>query len=266
MYMDQKGKTALVTGASSGIGLEIARVHASSGGDLVLVARRKERLEKIKADFESEYHVTVQIIVKDLCGPNACEEVYNETKVPIDYLINNAGFGLIGFYHETPWERNREMIELNVTALAGLTHFFLKDMVGRKSGKILNVSSIAAFLPGPLHATYYATKAFELSFSEAIANEVIDKNVTVSVLCPGPVKTEFGIVAGWKSVKGNRASRVSFASAEDTARIGYEGMLKGKNVIIPTFAGKLSVVLMRFIPRRALVWISRKIMEMATEK
>ncbi len=260
--MDQKGKLALVTGATSGIGLELARIHAQRGGDLVLVARREERLKNIKEDLEKQYGVSVQIIVNDLSLPSACEEVYKETKGSVDYLINNAGFGLAGFYHETSFERNREMIELNITALAALTHLFLQDMAKRKSGRILNVSSVAGFLPGPLQATYYATKAFVNSFSQAIANEVKDKNITVSALCPGPVKTEFGEVAGFKRKDEVFLKKLAAAKPEDTARDGYEGMLKGKVIIVSGLSNRMQVAFMRFAPRGLLVRISRQFMEM----
>jgi short-subunit dehydrogenase len=257
--MDQKGKTALVTGASSGIGLEIAKLHASRGGDLVLVARRKELLDSIKKDIEDKHKVIVQIIVKDLSAPNASEEVYNEVKVPIDYLINNAGFGSIGFFDETPLKTSHDMINLNVKSYVELTHFFLKDMVARKSGKILNVSSIAAFMPGPLSAIYFATKGFELSFSQALANEVGDKNITVSALCPGPVRTGFQRAAGFKR-KETRAPGVEFASADEVAQLGYEGMLKGKVIIISGLRMKMQVFFLRFLPRSLVVKITRKIM------
>jgi short-subunit dehydrogenase len=258
--MDQKGKVALVTGASSGIGLELARLHAKRGGDLIIVARRKDRLDMIKEELEKEYGVAVQVIVKDLTQPNAPHEVYKEAKGPVDYLINNAGFGLLGFYNDTPWKRNKEMIDLNITALCALTHFFLQDMVERRSGKILNVSSIAGFLPGPLQPAYFATKAFEISFSQAIGNEVADKNITVSVLCPGPVDTEFAEVAGMSLFKSSlKKSRV--ATAEETAIAGYEGMLKGKSVIIPELYFKFAVTIMRFLPRGLMTRFSRKIIE-----
>lgn len=260
-FMDQKGKTALVTGATSGIGLEIARLHASRGGDLVLVARRKERLESIKSEFESQFGINVQIIIKDLSNPRAFEDVYQETLVPINYLVNCAGFGMAGYFHESRWKGNEEMINLNVTSLAGLTHCFLQDMIKRKSGKILNVSSIAGFLPGPLQQTYYATKAFVLSFSLAIANEVADKNITVSILCPGPVKTEFHTVAGYVKGEDKSALPDSFANAEEVALIGYEGMLKGKGIIVPGIQNKFIIMLTRLLPRHILARMVRNSME-----
>lgn len=259
--MDQKGKVALITGASSGIGMELAKIHAKRGGDLVLVARRKERLIKLKGELESEHGVSVQVIVKDLSHPDGAKEVYDETLSHVDYLINNAGFGFSGFFHEVPWKKSQEMINLNISSLACLTNLFLKDMHKRNSGKILNVSSIAAFFPGPLNPVYAATKSFELSFSQAIANELSGTNITVSVLCPGPVDTEFAEVAGmtYERIKLLRKSRI--ATAEETAQAGYEGMLKGKHVIIPKFTNKLLVTLARILPRDAATWVSRKVLE-----
>jgi short-subunit dehydrogenase len=153
------------------------------------------------------------------------------------------------------------MIDLNITALAHLTYMYLQDMIKKNSGKILNVSSIAAFYPGPLQPIYYATKAFELSFTQAIANELANTNITVSVLCPGPVDTEFAQVAGLKS---KTMGRTSLSTAEEIAICGYEGMLNGKHVIIPTFSMKLLAILARFLPRDLATWLSRKLVDEST--
>lgn len=259
--MDQKGKVALITGASSGIGMAMAKLHASRGGDLVLVARRKERLMKLKEELEREYGVTVQIIVKDLSLPDVAKEVYDETLSHVDYLINNAGFGLLGFFHEEPWKKNQEMVNLNISTLAALTHLFVQDMIKDNRGKILNVSSIAGFIPGPLSPVYAATKAFEISFSQAIANELANTNITVSVLCPGPVETEFSEVAGMKVKNIKFFRRARLATAEEVAEIGYRGMLKGKKVIIPKLSNKTLTLLVRFLPRDVITWFARKYWE-----
>lgn len=179
--------SALITGATGGIGLELAKIHASKGDNLVLVARNKAKLEEIKLEFEALYHVKVMVIAKDLSKVNAAQEVYNQTtteQIKIDFLINNAGFGDFGMFVETDWFKESEMIALNIVALTQLTKLYAQDMISNEFGRIMNVASIAAFLPGPKMAIYYATKAYVLSFSEAIANEMADQGVTVTTLCP----------------------------------------------------------------------------------
>lgn len=184
--------TALITGASNGIGLELAKVHASKGGDLVLVARNKAKLDELKAEFENKFKVKVYTIGKDLSADNSAQEVYNETtkqNIKIDYLINNAGFGDFGMFAETDWSKELQMINLNITTLTQFTKLYLQDMLKSKSGKIMNVASTAAFQSGPTMAVYYATKAYVLSFSEAVDNEVSNRGVTVTTLCPGATES-----------------------------------------------------------------------------
>ena len=193
-------KTALITGASSGIGLEFAHIHAEHGGDLVVVARRREKLEELKSDLESKHSIKVTVIIKDLTQPEAAREVYDEVKrmgLDVEYLINNAGFGGRGKFHERRWEDDLSMINLNIVALTALTRFFLPDFVARNSGRILNVSSTACFMPGPLQAVYYASKAYVTFFSNAIAEELHDTNITVTALLPGATESEFGQVQVW---------------------------------------------------------------------
>ncbi|NBR15594.1 MAG: SDR family oxidoreductase [Crocinitomicaceae bacterium] len=192
-------KTALVTGASSGIGKELARIHASKNGNLVLVARRVEELEALKTELESKYKVQVTVFPQDLTKENAAQNVYDFTNskgIEIEYLFNNAGFGGQGNFVDRPLSKDIEMINLNVKALVELSHLYLQDMKKRKSGRILNTASTAGYLPGPLQATYFATKAFVVSFTQALAQELKQHNITVTALCPGPVKTEFEQVAG----------------------------------------------------------------------
>ncbi|MEM9305209.1 MAG: SDR family oxidoreductase, partial [Pseudomonadota bacterium] len=170
-----KGTTALVTGASGGIGLELARLHASKGGDLVVVARSADRLEALRAELEEKHGVSVSVIARDLAEPDAAEAIFAETEaagVEIDVLMNNAGFGLHGAFHEQQWGRVQAMMQVNMVALTALTRRYLPGMVERGRGRILNVSSTASFLPGPLQAVYYATKAYVTSFSQAIAEEL----------------------------------------------------------------------------------------------
>ena len=236
-------KIALITGASSGIGKELARIHASKNGDLILVARRSEELELLKKELEEKHAIKVWIFVKDLTSKNATKEVYEFTKsnqLEVDYLFNNAGFGGHGFFVDRPIAKDLEMIDLNVSALVELSHLFLHDMKKRKAGKILNTASTAGFLPGPLQATYFATKAFVVSFSEALAHELKPHNITVTALCPGPVKTEFEKTAGMTG--GNLFEKA--ASAKSTAEKGYRAMEKGKVICI---SDPILNVLLRYI-------------------
>ncbi len=259
--MANDNKTALVTGASSGIGAELARVHAARGGDLVILARRADRLEALKAELEAAHHVTVQTLVKDLAQADAPKQVHDEIKsrgVRIDYLINNAGFGYRGFFHEQDWERNEAMIQVNVVALAALTRLFVPEMVARHRGRILNVASMAGFVAGPLQSVYYASKAFVVSFSEAIASELAGTGVTVTALCPGPVETEFIERAGLQDARGF----VTGASARDVAECGYRAMLQGKTLIVPGLLNKLTIhALLRISPRKLATRISRRMMD-----
>jgi short-subunit dehydrogenase len=224
-------KTALITGASSGIGKELARIHASKNGDLILVARRSEELETLKKELEEKHLINVWIFVQDLTSKGAANAVYQFTKsnqLEVDYLFNNAGFGGHGFFVDRTIAKDLEMIDLNVSALVELSHLFLQDMKKRKSGKILNTASTAGFLPGPLQATYFATKAFVVSFSKALAHELKPHNISVTALCPGPVKTEFEKTAGMTG--GNLFEKA--ASAKSTAEKGYRAMEKGKVICI----------------------------------
>ncbi|MBU3659599.1 MAG: SDR family oxidoreductase [Flavobacteriales bacterium] len=236
-------KTALITGASSGIGMELARIHARKNGDLVLVARRLDELETLKSELVEKYKVKVWVFQQDLTRVDAAENVYAFTQkegVQVDYLFNNAGFGGHGFFVDRPIEKDIEMINLNVSALVKLSHLFLQDMKKRKSGKILNTASTAGFFPGPLQATYFATKAFVVSFSEALAHELKPHNISVTALCPGPVKTEFEKTAGMTG--GNLFEKA--ASAKSTAEKGYRAMEKGKVICI---SEPILNVLIRFV-------------------
>lgn len=252
---------ALITGASSGIGLELARVHAKKGGDLVLVARRIDRLNEIKEELTEKHNIEVMVIERDLAVPTAGENLYKEIKekdLKIEYLINNAGFGGHGYFYEREWSRDRDMIQLNIMTLTELTRMFLPEMVERGSGRILNVASMAGFLPGPFQAVYYATKAFVLSFSEAIASELDGSGVTVTALCPGPTKTEFEEVA---DVAGSKAFMIQ-ASVESVARYGYKSMLKGRAVAVPGSTNQLLVsYLLRMTPKNVTRRVSKMLME-----
>ncbi len=237
---------ALITGASSGIGRDMARYLASKGWDLILVARREDRLKELKEEFSA---VNVRTVVTDVGDAACCRELYEMTKDDgVDFLINNAGFGLAGEFTATDLDTELNMIDVNIRALHILTKLFLRDFVARDSGYILNVASSAGFMPGPLLSTYYASKNYVLRLSEAIYEELRHKNsrVKISALCPGPVNTEF-----------NKVARVKFAvngiSSEDCARIAVDGALKGKLVIIPSFPIKAGLFFRRFAGEKFLL-------------
>jgi short-subunit dehydrogenase len=250
--------TALITGASSGIGLELAKILASKGVNLVLVARNKSKLDELKVKLEHQHKVSVYTIEKDLSKPNSAQEVYAETckqSIQIDYLINNAGFGDFGMFYETNWDKESQMINLNITTLTQFTKLYLKEMVSRESGKIMNIASTAAFQPGPMMAVYFATKAFVLSFSEAIGNEVNNKGITVTALCPGMTKTGFEKAAAMQKsglVKGKK-----LPTAKDVAEFGYNSMMKGTPVAIHGFMNNVIANSVRFLPRKLVVKLTR---------
>lgn len=255
-------KTALITGASSGIGEELARIHAKAGDNLVIVARSSDKLAALKQELEQAHNIKVTTITKDLGQSNAPKEVYDEVKqagIEVDYLINNAGFGGLGKFHERDWAQDLAMINLNIIALTALTRFFLPDFVKRNSGKVLNVSSTASLLPGPLQAVYYASKAYVTSFSNAIAEELHDANVTVTALLPGATETKFGSVSGMdKTVMFKNT-----ASAYSVAKDGYEGMMAGKlNVISGLgFANKIMMAVAPLMPKKMVLKQVRQMQE-----
>jgi hypothetical protein len=247
-------KTALITGASSGIGKEFANIHAEKGGDLIIVARSEDKLNALKNELEKAFKINVFVIQKDLTAPNAAKEIYEEVHsagLKVDYLINNAGFGGLGKFHERKLEDDLAMINLNISALTALTHYFLQDFTKNNSGKILNVSSTACLMAGPLQAVYYATKAYVTSFSNAIAEELSGTKVTVSNLMPGATESEFGRISGMdKTVLFNKT-----ASARQVAEQGYNGMLKGKLDVIAglPLSQKLMFKMIPFLPKKMLL-------------
>lgn len=253
--------TALITGASGGIGLELARIHAQKGGNLVLVARSKDKLEALKVELENHYKVSVLTIVEDLSQPDSAQRIFDQTLalgLQIDTLINNAGFGGHGYFHERCLDDEQAMMQVNMVTLTNLTHYYLPGMITRRKGQILNVSSTASFMPGPLQAVYYATKAYVTSFTQAIAEEVREHNVTATVLCPGAVATNF-VTAGnlegvgtWKNAK----------SPESVAQVGYRAMERGK--LVAFNEGTLRMMLewiMPLLPRKMVLKLSRQAME-----
>jgi uncharacterized protein len=257
-------RTALITGASGGIGMELALEMASHGHSVVLVARSVDKLARLAEEIKTRYSVEVHLIGKDLSIPGSAAELYAEVQrlgLKIDILVNNAGFGLFGFFSETDWKKEEEMINLNMLALTHLTKLFLPDMIKAKYGKVLNVASTAAFQPGPTMAVYYATKSYVLFFSEAIANELEGTGVTVTALCPGPTTSGFQDAAALgesKLVKGKK-----LPSAAEVAKYGYAAMMKGKQVAIHGAGNAMLANIVRFIPRSLVVKMVRSAQEKA---
>ncbi|GET31564.1 oxidoreductase [Prolixibacter bellariivorans] len=255
-------KVALITGASTGIGKELATIHAEKGGDVILVARSKDKLVQLKHDLELKHQASVLVMAKDLTQPGAPEEVYDEVKKAgwqVDYLINNAGFGGRGKFHEREWEKDLAMINLNIVALTTLTRLFLPDFVKRNEGRILNVSSTASFMPGPLQAVYFATKAYVTFFSNAIAEELSDTRITVTALMPGATETEFGRVAGLDKTEMFKNA----TSARKVAEDGYNGMMKGKLDVVSglPFAMKMMLPMIPFLPKKMVLKQIRQMQE-----
>ena len=249
--MGKSGSCALITGASAGIGRELARLAARDGHDVVLVARRRDRLDELAAEL-GRAGVAVTVVVADLAdraAPRAVADTLNAAGINVDFLINNAGFGSHGPFAETDLARQLEMIDVNMHALVELTHLFLPAMLARKRGRILNVASVAAFVPGPYMATYYASKAFVLSFTEALATELRGSGVSATASCPGPTETEFGAVA---RSDGTKLFRGGVADAPSVARHAYRAMLAGKVVAVPGLMNNLIVQSVRFSPRALL--------------
>ena len=254
--------TALITGASSGIGKELARIHAEKGGDLVVVARRQENLNELKAELESQYGVTVVTIAKDLSLPESPKEVFQavqQQNIQVDYLINNAGFGLRGKFHELTWERQQQMLQLNMVTLTELMYLFLPGMVSRNSGKILNTSSTASFMPGPLQAIYFATKSYVTFLSNAVAEELSDTNISVTCLMPGATETEFAKTSGMDKTGLFEKTVTARSVAED----GYNAMINGKLDVISglTFGQKMMMKAIPFTPKKAMLKQVRQMQE-----
>ncbi len=255
-------RTALITGASSGIGEQLARVHAATGGNVILTARRQYALDALKNELEETHGITATVITADLTdqnGPHALYQSIKSQKLSVEILINNAGIGGHGFFHERDLDWNLAMVDLNVKALMTLTHLVLQDMLVRGNGMILNVGSTAAMIPGPLHATYHASKAFVNSFSQALANELEGKGITVTMLAPGPVDTNFFGISDMSKVK---AIQRDMASAADVAKVGYDAMNRGR--LIAYNDRRLRFVLdwiVPLLPRRKALALIRNVFD-----
>jgi len=243
-------KTVLITGASSGIGLEFAKIFAKNGDNVILVARSEDKLIRIRKQFIDKYNNFTCFYVKDLSKPNAAKELFDEITADgrtVDYLINNAGFGDNRKFLHADFETHEKMVKLNVIALMELCYYFGKVMCNRGSGKILNVASVAAFCGGPYMSVYYATKAFVLSFSEALSEEFKEFGVSVTCLCPGPTESNFGKTSDFG--KSNAFKYLGVAKAENVAKAGYNAMMKGKTLHYHGFNVKTMAFLTRLSPR-----------------
>jgi short-subunit dehydrogenase len=255
-------RTALITGASSGIGLELARMFASDKHNLVLVARSGDKLLQLSEELKKAHDVKAMVIIADLSKVDATENIYRKLKlenISIDFLVNNAGFGDFGFFVESDWNKTEQMINLNITSLTHLTRLFLPQMVKNRFGKVLNLASTAAFQPGPLMSVYYATKAYVLHFSEAINNELKRTGVSVTALCPGATESGFQAASNMeesKLVKGRK-----LPTSKEVAEYGYKAMMRGRPVAIPGVMNKLLTMAPRFTPRSWVVAVARKIQE-----
>ena len=257
-------KTVLITGATSGIGYEFAKIFAKDKHDIILIARNEDNLKKISQELEINHGVRCNFIVCDLTAHNAALEIERKIKslgLTVDYLINNAGFGNYGLFKDTDCKRDSDCIQVNVTALTQLCKLFFPKMVERGYGGILNVASTAAYQPGPLMSVYYATKSFVASLTQAIANEAEKTGVHVTLLCPGPTATQFQEAAQMKNSKLFSAKVLKVADAHSVAIAGYKGLLANKKVVIPGVLNKIGVYSNRFVTNSFAAMVARKIQE-----
>ena len=255
-----KDETVLITGASSGIGLELARCFAAEGCRLILLARSAPALETLAAELRQQYRIEARVLVADLALPETPRRIFDALTregVAVDVLVNNAGFGAHGKFTELPLHRQLDMVQVNVTALTQLTGLFLPGMIGRRRGGVMNIASVAAFQSGPRMAVYYATKAFVLSFSEAVAVETRGMGVTVTAVCPGPTRTNFGKAANYRST---RTPVRGAMTAQAVAVHGHRAFRRGRFVVISGLPNRLLTVIVRlsprFVVRRVVAWLN----------
>jgi short-subunit dehydrogenase len=249
-------KWALITGASSGIGCELAKLFAADNCNLVLVARNEARLRQLAEELQAQHKISTRIIAKDLSRPEAPGEVFEILKdIPVSVLVNNAGAGILGPFVKCEFQRSLEIMRLNMGALTNLTHLFVQPMLERGQGRIMNIASTAAFQPGPFTAIYFATKAFVFSFSVALAEELTGTGVTVTTVCPGATQTEFFARA---EMEGTR-NQMFMMNAGTVARIAYRATMKGKAIVSTGLINKLSSSVAKALPARMTAKIVRKI-------
>ena len=256
-------QTALITGASGGLGLSFVNIFARDGYDIVLVARNGDRLEEIKKEIETKYNVNAMVVAVDLCAQTGAEQVFDATSkagIKVDVLVNNAGFGDFGEFYKSDLNKQTRMVDLNCIALMQLCHLYLPDMIKNGKGNILNVDSIAAFQAGPLMSVYYATKAFVLSFSQALTRELKGTGVKVTALCPGPIRTNFDNAADLG--ESGLFKNLKVWDPNVVAEFGYKNMKKGKSLCICGFVNKIIVFANRLAPRclvRNMVYSLQKV-------
>jgi len=266
MQHDTSGQTVLLTGATSGIGYQLARCFAADGHHLVIVARHQDRLDAVCQELSSQYGVQATGLVKDLFRTEAAEELYQEVKAKglhVDILVNDAGQGEWGEFHTTDLQRQLDIIQLNIVSLTALTHLFLQDMVTKGQGKILNLGSIASVSANPLLGVYAATKAYVLSFSEALHNELKDKNVVVTTLMPGATDTDFFSKANMEHTKAGQGSKYD---PVEVAKAGYEALMAGDDKVLAGTMNKIQGSMMNMMTEEAAASMARKQMEPAEEK
>jgi len=260
--MPQERKTALITGASGGIGYELAKLFAHDHHDLVLVARNADTLARFADELQRQFGVKVVPVPLDLSETSAPQALFDQLQregVRVDFLVNNAGYGKFGEFLAVALEDSLGQIEVNITALTALTRLFVPGMIERRFGRIMNVASTAGFQPGPLMAVYYATKAYVISFSEALANELRGTGVTVTCFCPGATDTGFASRAG--NDKTRLFKQLGAMDVKTVARDGYRGFMKGKTLVISGFRNWLVAESVRFAPRKVVTAISRWVTE-----
>jgi uncharacterized protein len=254
------GQWALVTGASSGLGADFARELAGRGASLVLVARREENLRALQAEITARHPVQVEVVAMDLATPEAPQQLYDRLKAAgrqVDILINNAGLGLYGPFLEIDWQRERNMLELDIVTLTHMTKLFVRDMVARKRGYILQIASIGAYQPSPLYASYSAAKAYVLNFGEALNYELRNTGVGVTVLSPGITATEFLKVSGQQATF---YQRTVMMQSPEVVRIGIDAMLKRRPSVVPGWLNAVTVWFNRLLPRRVQAAVAHRLM------
>ncbi|NQU04680.1 MAG: SDR family oxidoreductase [Calditrichaeota bacterium] len=253
--------TALITGASGGIGLELAKIMAADGWDLVLIARREDILTDLGEELNDKFNVQTTVFAADLNDRNAAQQIFdtiNKLEITVDCLVNNAGFGYYGSFKDQDIEKIISLIEVNISSLVRLTHLFGVEMVKRGSGRIMNVSSVVGYFPVPCFSIYSASKAFVLSFSRSLSKELAGSGVTVTCLSPGSTKTGFANAAGAKHMDKGFSNQMD---ATTVARIGYEGMMKGKSAVVAGLMNRIMRLIIRFLPTGMVISLVGKVMK-----
>lgn len=249
-------RTVLITGASGGIGYEFVKIFAENKYNVIAVCRNAEKLNFLKSVYEIKYGITMSILQTDLSRTKELNEIYlflKNNRIKVNILINNAGFGIYGEFTETEFQKELDMVNVNIVSLTYLTKIILKDMIRNKSGTIINVASTASFKPGPLMSVYYATKAYVLSFSEAINAEIKNSGVKIIILCPGPTGTDFFIKAS-----GNKRNTIKYnktATPYEVASFGFNAIKKNKLIVIPGIRNRIYVNILKFIPRKLTTYV-----------